>query len=213
MDQPRFLVVEGPIGVGKTSLADRLADRLGARKIFEAVADNPFLADFYTERRRYAFQAQLFFLLSRYRQQRELQQVDLFGQGVVSDYLFAKDRIFAYLNLDDNELALYERIHPLLEVRVPKPDLVIYLQASTDVLLVRLAERGAAYEKGISREYLEDVNQAYSHFFFHYRETPLLVVNTSEIDFVKRREDLDDLLHAIHQTTQGTRYYVPRSVS
>jgi deoxyadenosine/deoxycytidine kinase len=212
VDRPRLIVVEGPIGVGKSSLADRVADRLGARKLFEAVADNPFLADFYRDRRRYAFQAQLFFLLSRYRQQRELQQVDLFSQGVVSDYLFAKDRIFAYLNLDDNELALYERIHALLEVRVPKPDLVIYLQASTDVLLARLAERGLPYEKGISREYLEDVNQAYSHFFFHYKETPLLVVNTSEIDFVKRREDLDDLLRAIRQPVHGARYYVPHPV-
>lgn len=211
MDRPRFLVVEGPIGVGKTSLATRIADRLGAHKILEAGTDNPFLADFYADRRRYAFQAQLCFLLSRYRQQRELQQVDLFQQSVVSDYLFAKDRIFAYLNLDDNELALYERFHGLLEVRVPRPDLTIYLQASTDVLLERLAERGAPYEKKIPREYLEDVNQAYSHFFFHYKETPLLVVNTSEIDFVKRVEDLDDLLRAIRETTQGTRYYVPRS--
>jgi len=205
----RYIVVEGPIGVGKTRLAELLAERLRARKHLEMADDNPFLNDFYKDRRRYAFQIQLYFLLHRYRQQQELLQFDLFKQTVVSDYLFAKDKIFAYINLDDNELSLYERIHPLLEMQVPHPDLVIYLQASTEVLLHRIALRGRAYEKNIDPNYVEEVNQAYNHFFFHYTATPLLVINTSEIDFVKRKEDLEDLIKQISEMRKGTQYYVP----
>ncbi|MGH7360958.1 MAG: deoxynucleoside kinase, partial [Candidatus Methylomirabilales bacterium] len=152
-----YIAVEGPIGVGKTSLAELLAQRLRARTLLELAEHNPFLKEFYTDMRRYAFQAQLYFLLNRYRQQQELVQSDLFRQRLVSDYLFAKDRIFAYVTLDDNELALYEKIAPILEVRVRKPDLVIYLQADVETLLRRIGQRGKLYEGQVDRQYLEDV--------------------------------------------------------
>jgi deoxyadenosine/deoxycytidine kinase len=209
MPNPRYIVVEGPIGVGKTSLAELLAERLQARKLLEGPEENPFLSQFYTDMRRYAFQTQLYFLLNRFRQQQELVQFDLFKQSLVSDYLFAKDKIFAYLTLDDNELALYERLHPLLEMRVQKPDLVLYLQASTDVLIQRIQLRARAYERDLSWTYLEDVNRAYNHFFFHYSATPLLVVNTNEIDFVKHKEDFEDLVKQVETVRAGTHYYVP----
>ena len=206
---PRYIVVEGPIGVGKTSLVERLSQRLGARTLLEVVEDNPFLGDFYKDPPRYAFQAQLWFLLNRYRQQQELAQFDLFRQTLITDYLFAKDKIFAYVNLEDHELALYERTHALLEIRVPPPDLVIFLQASTETLRSRIATRGKPYERAITAKYLEDLNAAYTHFFFHYTASPLLVVTTSDIDFVKRPEDFDDLVKEIMQTRAGTHYYVP----
>jgi deoxyguanosine kinase len=208
---PRYIVVEGPIGVGKTSLVERLAERLGGRKLLEAAADNPFLAGFYKDGRRYAFQTQLWFLLNRFRQQQELAQWDLFRQTLVADYLFAKDKIFAYLTLEDHELTLYERIHALLQVQVPTPDLVILLQANTDALLQRIGIRGKPYEREIRREYLDELNAAYTHFFFHYAASPLLVVNTSDIDFVNRPDDFEDLVKAILETRAGTHYYVPRS--
>jgi deoxyadenosine/deoxycytidine kinase len=204
-----YIAVEGPIGVGKTSLAELLAARLGARTLLEAAEENPFLKEFYGDMRRYAFQTQLYFLLNRYRQQQELLQTHLFRQRLISDYLFAKDRIFAYVTLDDNELALYEKLAPLLEVRVPRPDLVIYLQADVETLLRRIEQRGKPHEAPLDRLYLEDVVAAYNHFFFHYTETPLLVVNTSEIDFVKRKEDLDDLIRQLEEMKAGTQYYVP----
>lgn len=204
-----YIVVEGPIGVGKTSLVELLAGRLGARSLLEAAEENPFLKEFYGDMRRYAFQTQLYFLLNRYRQQQELLQTHLFRQRLISDYLFAKDRIFAYVTLDDNELALYEKLAPLLEIRVPKPDLVIYLQADVETLLRRIGQRGKPYEARLERLYVEDVVAAYNHFFFHYTETPLLVVNTSEIDFVKRKEDLDDLIRQLEEMKAGTQYYVP----
>lgn len=206
--KPRYIVVEGPIGVGKTSLAELLAERLQARKLLEGPDENPFLAQFYTDMRRYAFQAQLYYLLNRFRQQQELAQFDLFKQSLVSDYLFAKDKIFAYLTLDDNELALYERLQPLLEMRVVKPDLVLYLQASTDVLVRRIQLRARASEWELGQAYLEDVNAAYNHFFFHYSATPLLVVNTNEIDFVKHKEDFEDLVKQVETVRAGTQYYV-----
>lgn len=209
-DAPRYIVVEGPIGVGKTSLAERLADRLHGRTLLEVAADNPFLAPFYTDRQRYAFQTQLWFLLNRFRQQQELAQGELFGPTLVADYLFAKDKIFAYLNLEDHELALYERVHGLLEVRVPVPDLVIFLQAKTEALLQRIGVRGKPYEREMSRTYLDELNAAYTHFFFHYTASPLLVVNTSDIDFVNRPEDFEDLVREIRDARAGTRYYVPR---
>ncbi len=207
--EPHYLVVEGPIGVGKTSLADLLAQRLQARAVLESAEENPFLKDFYRDMRRHAFQTQLYFLLTRYRQQQELLQSELFRQRLVSDYLFPRDRIFAYLTLDDHELTLYEKIHTLLEARITKPDFVIYLQADVEALYKRIAIRGRAYERDIPRDFLEDVVQAYNHFFFHYTETPLLVVNTTEIDFVKRKGDLDDLIRQIHSMKRGTQYYVP----
>ncbi|MBI2455999.1 MAG: deoxynucleoside kinase [candidate division NC10 bacterium] len=206
---PRYIVVEGPIGVGKTSLVDLLSERLGARKLLEVAEDNPILPNFYKDSRRYAFQTQLWFLLNRFRQQQELGQFDLFRQILVADYLFAKDKIFAYLTLEDHELALYERVHALLQVQVPTPDLVIFLQATTDALLQRIAIRGKGYEREIGRKYLDDLNAAYTHFFFHYTASPLLVVNTSDIDFVNRREDFEDLIEKIGQTRAGMHYYVP----
>ncbi len=207
--EPHYLVVEGPIGVGKTSLAALLAQRLQARAVLEAAEENPFLKEFYRDMRRQAFQTQLYFLLTRYRQQQELQQFELFRQRLVSDYLFSRDRIFAYLTLDDHELALYEKFYALLEARIPKPDFVIYLQGDVEALYKRISIRGRAYEQDIPREYLEDVVQAYNHFFFHYTDTPLLVVNTAEIDFVKRKGDLDDLIQQIQSMKRGTQYYVP----
>lgn len=206
---PRYIVVEGPIGVGKTSLVDLLSERLGARKLLEVADDNPFLSQFYKDRRRYAFQTQLWFLLNRFRQKQELAQFDLFRQILIIDYLFAKDKIFAYLTLEDHELALYERVHALLQVRVPTPDLVIFLQASTETLLERIVLRGKGYERDMDPKYLEDLNAAYTHFFFHYSASPLLVVNTSEIDFVNHREDFEDLIKQIGETHAGTHYYVP----
>jgi deoxyadenosine/deoxycytidine kinase len=212
-EKGKSIVIEGPIGVGKTSLVNLLAKKFSARRVLEAAEDNPFLKHFYTDTKRYAFQTQLFFLLSRYRQQMELAQQDLFQQNVVCDYLFDRDKIFAYLNLDDNELALYEQIYALLKARVIVSDVVIYLQASTEILMERIKRRGREYEKHISKQYVEELNQAYNYFFFHYSETPLLVINTSVIDFVKNPADLDDLTRQIRNAKKGTEYYTPpRSV-
>jgi len=213
MEKGRYIVIEGPIGVGKTSLVNLLAKRFSARRVLEAAEENPFLPRFYDDKKRYAFQTQLFFLLSRFRQQEELAQQDLFEQSVVADYLFDRDRIFAYLNLDDNELALYEQIYGILKARTAVPDVVIYLQASTEVLLERIARRGRPYERHLARGYLEELNQAYNHFFFHYSATPLLVINTNVIDFVKNPGDLEDLARQILHARRGTEYYTPpRSV-
>jgi deoxyadenosine/deoxycytidine kinase len=202
-------VVEGPIGVGKTSLTSLLADEMEARLIHERAEDNPFLPDFYKDPARFRFQTQTFFLLNRFSQQEEMSQPDLFNQSTVSDYLFAKDRIFAYLNLNDHELALYEQIYSLLKPKIVKPDLVIFLQANTDALIQRIKQRGRTFEKELSRDYIAAVNEAYNQFFFRYSETPLLVINTSDMDFVHRRADLDDLLQQIQNMKQGTQYYVP----
>lgn len=212
MLQHKYIAVEGPIGVGKTSLADILAKKLNTRLVLEGAEENPFIADFYKDIQKHAFQTQMFFLLSRFKQQQDLAQSDLFQQGIVSDYVFAKDRIFANLTLGDNELKLYEQIHTILGGRVLKPDFVIYLQASTDVLLKRIAMRGRKFENQITAEYLAELNQAYNYYFFHYQETPLMVVNTSEIDFVHRDADLDDLLNHLGKVTRGTVYYQPVSV-
>ncbi len=207
----KYVVTEGPIGVGKTSLTSLLADELGARLILERAEENPFLADFYKNTQRYRFQTQMFFLLNRFSQQQEMFQPDLFTRITISDYLFAKDRIFAYLTLDEHELPLYEQVYKILEPKIVKPDLVIFLQADTDMLLRRIRQRGRPFEKEISYDYIAAVNEAYNNFFFHYSDTPLLVINTSDIDFVHRREDLDDLLKQIMIMKQGTQYYVPVS--
>ena len=209
----RYIAVEGPIGVGKTTLAERLGTRLDATLVLEE-ADNPFLADFYADRPGAALQAQLFYLLNRHRQQTSLQQSDLFSQLTISDYLFDRDKIFAYLNLDDNELFIYQRLYDLLSGDVPSPDLVIYLQAPTDVLLRRLRTRwrdpeSAAYEP--DPEYLKELNEAYQHFFFHYNATPLLVVETSQLGDEVGDAALDDLERQIRTMGPGTRYYVPRT--
>jgi deoxyadenosine/deoxycytidine kinase len=211
--QFRYIAVEGPIGAGKTTLAERLGTRLDATLVLEET-DNPFLADFYADRPGAALQAQLFYLLNRHRQQTALRQADLFTQITVSDYLFDKDKIFAYLNLDDNELFIYQRLYDLLAQDVPSPDLVVYLQAPTDVLLRRIRSRPADPETaGFAPEpdYLRELNEAYHHFFFHYNATPLLVVETSEFDSEVSDEALDDLVRQIRQMGAGTRYYVPRT--
>jgi deoxyguanosine kinase len=207
--QPRYIAIEGPIGVGKTSLAERLAERFNARTVLEAVAENPFLEGFYTDPKKHAFQTQIFFLLSRYRQQADLAQQELFAQSTVSDYLFSKDRIFAYATLTPDELALYEKVYALLRPRVVKPDLVVYLQARTDVLVKRIKRRGKGFERVVRPDYLEQVSRSYTEFFYHYDETPLLVVNTSDIDFVENESDLDELGRAISSMRGGREYYVP----
>jgi deoxyadenosine/deoxycytidine kinase len=208
-----YIAVEGPIGVGKTTVVDRLAERLDANKVLEDWATNPFLRPFYDAQPGAAFQVELFFLLSRYRQQQELLQRQLFAQATLSDYVFEKSRLFAYLNLDDSELLIFDKLFSLLAVGMPKPDLVVYLQAPTDVLLRRVRTRGRPEESGFSEEYMAEVNRAYNHYFFHYSATPLLVVNTADVDFVKNQDDLDDLLKQIRGMGKGTQYYVPRSHS
>lgn len=205
----RYIVVEGVIGVGKTSLTKLLATRLGGRLNLEVVEENPFLAKFYRDREAFAFQTQIFFLLSRYRQQQGLGQQDLFNATLVSDYLFAKDRIFANLNLADDELALYGQLATILEQRVLKPDLVIYLQARTEVLEQRIRWRGRAFEQDMEPEYLEALNGAYSYFFHHYKDAPLLVVNTDNLDFVNVPGDFEMLYEQLTERFAGTRYYAP----
>jgi deoxyguanosine kinase len=211
MRPARYIVTEGPVGVGKTSLTTLLAEELGARLILEQAEENPFLNNFYKDPARYRFQTQMFFLLGRFSQQQEMVQPDLFTRITISDYLFDKDRIFAYLTLDENELALYEQFYKILEPKIVQPDLVIFLQADTDTLLRRIKQRGRSFEKEIGLDYIAAVNEAYNQFFFRYTDTPLLVINTSDIDFVHRREDLDDLLKQILGMKQGTQYYVPRT--
>ncbi len=209
MKRPRYIVVEGPIGVGKTSLAKSLAAEFHARSVFEKVEENPFLTKFYEDRESYAFQAQIFFLLSRYQQQRELIQQDLFSQNAVSDYLFAKDRIFATLNLSSEEITLYKQLYQLLDPRVPKPDLVVYLQARPDVLYKRVKKRDKKFDKEVTPEYLTEVARAYNEFFFRYDESPLLAINTSDIDFMASSEDLADLIKEINTMGSGTQHYIP----
>jgi deoxyguanosine kinase len=207
-----YLAIEGPIGVGKTRLAERLAARLEATTILEDT-ENPFLADFYADRPGSALQAQLFYLLNRHRQLTSKRQADLFLQTTICDYVFDKDKIFAYLNLDDNELFIYQRLFDLLSKDVPPPDLVVYLQAPTDRLLRRLRARGKDPEREVpapEADYLRELNEAYQHFFFHYTATPLLVVETSEFDPESDDAALDELVRQIRAMGKGTRYYVAR---
>src|SRR5512139_1503665 len=209
----QYVAIEGPVGVGKTALTQRLATRLDATAVLEET-DNPFLADFYTGRPGAALQAQLFFLLNRHRQLESLRQANLFAQATICDYLFDKDKIFAYLNLDDNELFIYQRLFDLLARDVPPPDLVVYLQAPTDVLVKRLRERARDPERDVpdpDAEYVHELNEAYQHFFFHYSATPLLVVETSHVDLHASDDALDDLIRQIRSMNRGTQYYVPRT--
>ena len=209
----QYIAIEGPIGAGKTALASRLAARLDAATVLEE-RDNPFLADFYGGRPGAALQTQLFYLLNRHRQQIALRQANLFAQTTIADYLFDKDKIFAYLNLDDNELFIYQRLYDLLARDVPSPDLVVYLQAPTDVLMRRLKERSKGGEEGppqLDASYLRELNEAYQHFFFHYAATPLLVVETSQLDLATSDAAVEDLLRQIRSLHRGTRYYVPRT--
>jgi deoxyadenosine/deoxycytidine kinase len=205
----RYIAVEGPIGVGKTSLARMLASALDGELLLERTDDNPFLDKFYKDRKRYALQTQLFFLATRYQQQKDLSQLDLFQKMLVSDYLFDRDRIFAHINLDKDELRLYDEIYTLLEARVIRPDLVILLQARPEILKERIRTRGKRTERDMSLEYLEEVVEAYRDFFFYYNDSPLLVVDATEIDFVRSKEDFEDLLEEVKGTKKGTWYYMP----
>ncbi|MFM1886455.1 MAG: hypothetical protein RL026_1612 [Pseudomonadota bacterium] len=209
-DNPhRFIVVEGPIGVGKTSLARRLAASLGAETVLEHAAGNPFLERFYRNPRLGALPAQLYFLFQRAEQQAALRQADLFAPVRVADYLIAKDRLFAGLTLDADELALYDQVYAKLSVEAPQPDLVVYLQAPVGVLLDRIARRGIAYEALIDNAYLERLNQAYSRFFHEYSASPLLIVNAAAIDPVHNEADYEELLGTILRTDRGRHYYNP----
>ena len=205
----RHIAIEGPIGVGKTSLVGLLAKRFSGTQILEDVT-NPFLADFYAGKKGAAFQTQIYFLLSRYRQQQEIAQIDLFRNLVIADYTFAKDKIFAYLTLNDAEIALYDKLYATLAASVPRPDLVVHLTASVETCISRIRKRGRAFEKTIAPEYLKSLVEAYNYFFYHFRDCPLLVVETNEIDFVERKGDLEDLVAQVLRPFRGTQIYVPR---
>lgn len=210
MQRPAYYIaIEGVIGVGKTSLAKILAKHLNARLVLEKFEDNPFLSDFYKDRERYAFQTQIFFLLSRYRQQIELFQTDLFYKNLVTDYLFIKDKLFAYLNLNEKELMLYDQLLSLLIRQIPKPDLVIYLQAETKRLMKNIAQRKRDFEKNIDEDYIEALNQMYNQYFFRYNETPLLIIDTTDIDFVHNEDDLKEILKTIQTPPAGTKLFRP----
>jgi deoxyadenosine/deoxycytidine kinase len=206
-----YIVIEGPLGVGKTSLALKLAEKINAEALLEDAEENPFLRKFYQDPKKYSFQAQIFFLLRRYQRALDITQLDLFKRTMISDYLFDKDRIFARANLDDDEFWLYEQLFQLLRKRITPPDLVIFLQATTDVLVERIKKRNKKYERGISSKYLDKINRAFNDFFFHYSDSPLLVINASKIDFVNVPEDFEDLVAQIKRMRTGTQYYVPMS--
>ncbi|MBC8145226.1 MAG: deoxynucleoside kinase [bacterium] len=205
---PRYIAVEGVIGAGKTTLATMLADRFGARLVLERFEENPFLADFYKDQARFAFQTQIFFLLSRYRQQQEFHQLDLFYENVISDYIFDKDKIFASLTLGEHEMALYESVLAALESSVPKPDLVIYLQSGLTRLVSNIRSRGRAMEESISMGYLRDLAAAYAQYFFHYTGAPVLIVNTANMDFVNDKSCFEELVGEICRPSDAQiRYY------
>tara|TARA_Y100000590_G_scaffold460862_1_gene621189 strand:- start:4782 stop:5423 length:642 start_codon:yes stop_codon:yes gene_type:complete len=206
-----YVAIEGVIGVGKTSLAQLLEERLNAKLVMEKFEENPFLADFYVDPERYAFQTQLFFLLSRYRQQLELRQIDVFHKLVISDYMFVKDRLFASLNLDEKEMSLYDSVATILEKNVLNPDLVIYLQADTSRLMDRIIHRGRDFEKNISQEYIEGLNQVYNEYFFRFQYCPLLIINTNDIDFVHNHNDFEEVISYIRQPVSGTKFFNPVS--
>jgi deoxyadenosine/deoxycytidine kinase len=205
-----YIAIEGMIGVGKTVLATKVSEKLQARLVAEEVEENPFLANFYQDMRTYALPTQLFFLLSRHRQQQQLTQQSLFQEKIISDYSFVKDRIFAYLNLSEHELTLYEKIYAFLEKDVLKPDLIVYLQAPIEILNERIRKRGRAYEQDIDPEYLKVLSDAYNRFFLHYDATPLLIVNTTNLDYVKNEQDFVQLLQEIVTTTSGRKFYSPK---
>ena len=206
-----YVAIEGVIGVGKTSLAHLLEERLNAKLVMEKFDENPFLADFYLDPERYAFQTQLFFLLSRYRQQQELRQTEVFHKLVISDYMFVKDRLFASLNLDDKEMSLYDSVAKILEKNILNPDLVIYLQAETPKLMERITLRGRDFEKNMSQDYIDALNQVYNEYFFRFQESPLLIINTNDIDFVHNEEDLEGVIRYIRQPVSGTKFFNPAS--
>ena len=205
----KYIAIEGNIGAGKTTLARLLSEAVEASLFLEEVEDNPFIEKYYDDQEGYAFQAQIFFLLNRYRQQMEITQQDLFTDLMVADYIFAKDRIYAHAVLGDEELVLYNRLHSLLEGKIMGPDLVIYLQASPDVLLHRIQKRGRSYERQITGDYLASLNEAFNHFFFHYEDSPLLIINTDKLEFTENRDQLQDIFSRMSERFEGTRYYVP----
>ena len=214
MNEIKYIVIEGIIGSGKTSLAQKLAQKLNSKLIEEEFENNPFLGKFYEDRRRFAFQTQMFFLVNRYKQQQQLNQEDLFANYIVSDYMFNKDQIFAYLNLEGEELKLYENIFPLLERELRKPDLVVYLQSTVDRVMSNIKRRGRKIERWITRNYLNELNEAYNDYFFKYNQTPLLIVNSVEIDFVKNESDFEELYKQIFREEKGFMTYFnpePRS--
>ena len=204
-----YLAVEGPIGVGKTSLVKLLGKKLGAKMVLEEYENNPFLEDFYNDPERFAFQTQLFFLMNRYRQQQDLREVDIFHNLLITDYMFVKDRLFASLNLDDKELSLYDTVANLLERNVLKPDMVIYLQADTQTLMHNISQRGRDFETNMSFEYLDALGQVYAEYFFKYQETPLIIINTNNIDFVHNNADLEEVIKYIREPVSGTKFFNP----
>ena len=195
--------------MGKTSLVKLLGKKLGAKMVLEEYENNPFLEEFYNDPERFAFQTQLFFLMSRYRQQQDLRQVDMFHNLLITDYMFVKDRLFASLNLDDKELSLYDTVANLLERNVLKPDVVIYLQADTQTLMRNIAKRGRDFETNMSFEYLDALSQVYTEYFFKYQETPLIIINTNNIDFVNNNDDLDEVIKYIREPVSGTKFFNP----
>lgn len=210
----RYIAIEGVIGSGKTALAKKIKARLDAKLILEQFEANPFLEKFYTDRRRYAFQTQMFFLINRFKQQEELNQEDLFAQYIVGDYIFEKDRIFAYLNLSGEELKLYESIFPLLNRNLRKPDLVVFLQSGVDRLMYNIKKRSRKIERNLTRSYIEELSEAYNHYFFRYNSSPLLIVNSTEIDFVSNDDDFNELFRQIFRDDKAfIEYFKPESKS
>ena len=206
-----YIAIEGPIGVGITSLAKLLSKRLSSKLILEKFEENPFLSEFYNDPTRFAFQTQLFFLLQRYQQQQDIRQVDMFHNLLISDYMFIKDRLFASLNLDDKEMNLYDSIANMMERNVINPDLIIYLQADTATLMKNIDKRGRNFESNISNEYINELNEIYTEYFFRYNDTPLVIINTNNIDFVHNPGDLDQVIQYIKQPVSGTKFFNPSS--
>lgn len=211
MKAPKYIAIEGVIGAGKTSLAKKLAEKLSAKLVTEEFEENPFLEKFYDDRKRYAFQTQMFFLINRFKQQEQFNQEDLFTNYIVSDYIFDKDQIFAYLNLSGEELKLYESIFPLLKRDLRQFDLVIFLQASVDRLIYNIKKRNRTIEKNLTRTYIRELSEVYNNFFFKYNSTPLLIVNTTDIDFVNKKDDFDELFKQIFREDRGfIEYFNPK---
>ena len=206
-----YVAIEGTIGVGKTSLANLLSKKLGAKLVLESFEGNPFLSDFYDDPERHAFQTQLWFLLQRYQQQQELRQIDMFQNLVITDYMFVKDRLFASLNLSEKEMSLYDTVANMMEKNVIHPDLVIFLQADTDTLMKNISRRGREFEKNLSEDYLDALNQVYNEYFFRYQDTPLVIINTNNIDFVNNNEDLEEMINYIRKPVAGTKFFNPIS--
>ena len=204
-----YVAIEGTIGVGKTSLANLLSEKLTAKLVLEAFEDNPFLSDFYEDPERHAFQTQLWFLLQRYQQQQDLRQVDMFQNLVITDYMFVKDRLFASLNLNEKEMSLYDTVANMMERNVIHPDLVIFLQADTGTLMKNISKRGREIEENISEDYIDPLNQVYNEYFFRYQDTPLVIINTNNIDFVNNHKDLEEVINYIRQPVTGTKFFNP----